>query len=58
MSVIQVLCNVIMTLSDITSYANILLLSMMGKIFSGRHVEIIFFIFPRKQVLTFHANCL
>ena len=28
------------------------------KIFSRRHFEIFFLIFPRKQVLTFHANCL
>ena len=30
--------------------------STLGKIFSRRHT--IFLIFPRKQHLTFHANCL
>ena len=34
-----------------------LTLSTLGEIFS-RHIEIFFLIFPRKQVLTFHANCL
>ena len=32
--------------------------STLGKIFSRRHIEIIFLFFPRKQALTFHANCL
>ena len=31
---------------------------MLGKNFSRRHLEIFFFIFPRKQYMTFHANCL
>ena len=35
-----------------------LLLSTLGKIFSRRHIETFFFVFPLKQVLTFHANCL
>ena len=35
-----------------------LTLSTLGKIFSRRHFEIFFLIFPRKQDLTFHANCL
>ena len=34
-----------------------LTLGTLGKIFS-RHFEIYFLIFPRKQDLTFHANCL
>ena len=33
-------------------------LSTLGKIFSRQHLEIFFFIFPRKQDMTFHANCL
>ena len=32
--------------------------STLEKIFSRRHFEIVFFIFPRKQDLPFHANCL
>ena len=35
-----------------------LTLSTPGKNFSRRHFEIFFLIFPRKQNLTFHANCL
>ena len=38
-----------------------LTLSTLGKIFSRRHFEIffpVFFFLPRKQVLTFHENCL
>ena len=35
-----------------------LTLSTLGKIFSRQHFEIFFLIFPRKQDLTFHANCL
>ena len=35
-----------------------LMLSSLGKIFSRRHIEIFFLIFPRKQGLTFLANCL
>ena len=35
-----------------------LTLSTLGKIFSRQHLEIFFLIFPRKQDLTFHANCL
>ena len=35
------------------------MLSILGKIFSRRHFEIFFFFtFPRKQDMTFHANCL
>ena len=34
-----------------------IILSILGKIFS-RRFEIFFLIFPRKQDLTFHANCL
>ena len=35
------------------------MLSTLGKIFSIRHFEIFFFFyFPKKQDLTFHANCL
>ena len=30
----------------------------LGKIFSSRHIEILFFIIPRKQILQFHANYL
>ena len=33
-------------------------LSMLGKIFSRRHIKIFFLIRLRKQVLTFQANCL
>ena len=36
----------------------LLTLSTLGKIFSRLHNEIFFLIFPRKQVLTFYANCL
>ena len=32
--------------------------STLGKIFSIQHFEIFFLFFPRKQVLTFHTNCL
>ena len=35
-----------------------LMLSTLGKIFSRRHFEIVFLIFPREQELIFHANCL
>ena len=35
-----------------------LILSSLGKIFSRRHFEIFYFVFPRKQDLKFHANCL
>ena len=34
------------------------MLSTLGKIFSRRHIEILFLFFLRKQVLAFHANCL
>ena len=32
-------------------------LSTLDKKFSRRHFEIFFFFFPRKQILTFYANC-
>ena len=35
-----------------------LMLSMLGKNFSRKHLEYFFFFFPRKQALTFHASCL
>ena len=35
-----------------------LTLNTLGKIFSRRHIKIVFLIFPRKEDLTFHANCL
>ena len=41
-----------------SSICLILMLSILGKIFSRRHIKIFFLFFPRKQVLTFHANCL
>ena len=31
-------------------------ISTMGKIFSRRHIEYFFFIFPRKQKLIFHGS--
>ena len=34
------------------------MLSTLGKIFSRQHIEIFFLIFPRRQDLTFHADCL
>ena len=37
---------------------NSLTLSTLGKIFSRRQIDDIFLIFPRKQDLTFQANCL
>ena len=36
----------------------LLTLSILGKILSRRHAEVFFLIFPRKQDVTFHANCL
>ena len=40
-------------------YDKELMFTMLGKIFSRQRIEIFFFpIVPRKQVLTFHANCL
>ena len=33
-------------------------LSTLDKIFSRQHTEIFFLFFPRKQDLTYHANCL
>ena len=38
-------------------YCELLMLSMLGENFSKPHFKNIFHIFPRKQVLTFHANC-
>ena len=37
---------------------DVLNLSALGKFFSRRHIEIFFLIFPRKQELAFHSNCL
>ena len=41
-------------------YFSFLTLCTLGNILSRRHIEMFWvsFIFPRKQVLTFHANCL
>ena len=36
----------------------LLMLSSLGKIFSRQHFKIFLLFFPRKQNLTFHANCL
>ena len=36
----------------------IIMLSMLGNDFSRRHFEILFWFFPEKLDLTFHANCL
>ena len=41
-----------------TDYLSFLMLSTLGKNFSRRQIYDIFLIFPRKQDLTFHANCL
>ena len=39
-------------------FQHYLTLSTLGKTFSRQHFEMFFLIFPRKQNLTFHANCL
>ena len=45
-------------MSPVTILLSALTLSTLSKIFSRQHIEIFFLIFPRKQVLTFYANCL
>ena len=35
-----------------------LVLGMLSKIFTRQHIEMVFLFFPKKQDLTFHANCL
>ena len=47
--------NLNTTVLRLTGYVT---LSMVGKNFCWRHVEIFFLLFTRKHVLTFHANCL
>ena len=39
-------------------YSECFSLSMLGKILSRQHFEVLFLFFPEKETLAFHANCL